>query len=189
MTLGGLVALLNWYTVYYTWRSGRFCSPIPLIGGFFLGGGMLLLPALRSCAWLALVLDYGTLAFLLAIPAMAREMWSTSRINLLEEYAAQVGKKSVQLRLFRKGVFTLKRQLRRQPGELGLMGASTIGAWKREGNRLQLSLYENSAIFAASPGAEQEALVLESGACGYENTELALAGMELRLKYRRAPRF
>ncbi len=190
MTLGGLVALLNWLALFQTWRTGRFCSGIPLFGGLFLGVGMLLLPTLRPFAWLALVLDFsGTLMFLLfGLPVVVIEVWKTSRFNLLEEYAGQLGKKCVQLRLFRKGVFTLKRQFHRKPGELGLMGVSAIGTWEREGSRIMLSLYGNPVIFEVLPDTEHEAIRLQSGVCGYDNSELSLAGMELRLKTRRTTR-
>src|SRR5258708_7324312 len=74
MVLGGLLALLNWFSIYQTLRTGRRCSPIPLVSALFLGGGMLLHPAARPFAWLALVLDYGTLMLLLALPWIAHEV-------------------------------------------------------------------------------------------------------------------
>lgn len=186
MALGGLLALLNWLTVYQTWRSGRFCSTVPLVGALFLGGGMLLLPTTRPLAWLALILDYGTLVFLLALPRIVDELWKTSRFNLLEEYVGQQSNKTVRLLLFRKGVFTIEQQFHRPPGECGLIQVGTIGTWKREDGRLLLSLDGDSAIFEALLGAEYEAVLQASGFRGYQNGELSLAGVELRLKSRRA---
>jgi hypothetical protein len=107
-------------------------------------------------------------------------LWRTSRFNLLEEYVGQQGNKTVRLRLFRKGVFTIEQRFHRRRGECGLIQAGTIGTWKREEGRLSLSLNGDSAVFEALPGNEHEAVRQASGFRGYENGELSLAGVELR---------
>jgi hypothetical protein len=184
--LGGVVALLNWLSLYQTWRSGRLCSAIPLIGGLFLAGGLLLLPATRPFAWLAVILDYGTIVFFLGLPGFVGEVWSTSRFNLRAEYVGRRGNKTVWLRLFRGGVFTLEQQFARARGECGLMRAGTIGTWRREEDRLVLSLNGgDSAIFEPPAGRSEEAIVQGSGFRNYGDGELSLAGVELRLKFRR----
>jgi hypothetical protein len=137
----------------------------------------------RPLAWFAFVLDYGTLAFLPALPHIGDELWRTSRFNLLEEYGGQQGNKTVRLRLFRKGVFTIEQHFRRERGECGL---SQAGTWTREDGRLLLRLDGESTIFDTLPGVEYEAVIQASGFRGYENDELSLAGVELRLKLRRA---
>ena len=186
MGLGGLIALMNWLSIYQTWRTGRFCSPIPLIGGAFLAGGMLLLPGTRPYTWTAVILDYGTLVVLIALPWIVGEFWRTSRYNLLEEYVADHGIKTVYLRLFRKGVFTIEQHFRRQTGESGLISAGTIGEWKRERDRLMLRLDGQSAEFESLPGIESEGLRQVVGFPDYEsNGDLALAGIELRIRYKR----
>ncbi len=157
MALGSLVALLNWFSVYHRSRTGRCSSPIPLVGAFFLGGGMLLHPAVRPFAWLALVLDYGTLALLLAVPWIVSEEWKTSRFNLLEQYEGKKGSKRVELRLFRKGVLVIKQYF---GGESGL---SLRGSWKREGDRLLLSLEEDVAVFDPWSGRHGEGVRQATG--------------------------
>lgn len=183
--LGGLLALLNWLSVYQTWHSGRFCSAIPLIGGLFLAGGLLLLPATRPFAWLAVILDYGTLVFFLALPGLVREVWRTSRFNLREEYVGQRENRTVWLRLYAREVFTLEQQFSRTSGEYGLRRVSTIGTWKREAGHLVLSLDGgDSAVFEPVSGASDEAIVQGSWFRKYGDGELSLAGVELRLKFR-----
>ena len=139
MVLGGLLSFANWWSVYQSYRTKRFHSAIPFFGAAFLGLGMLIIPSTRPYAWSALVLDYGTLAFLLASPKLAREAWNTSRFNLLFEYLGTAGMKTVHLRLFRQGIFTIRLQLHRPPGETGLVGTGTSGTWQHDGKSLKLA--------------------------------------------------
>jgi hypothetical protein len=184
--LGGLFALLNWWTIVQTWRTGRFCSPVPLIGPAFLIAGMLLIPGTRPYAWVAVIADYGTLAFLIAIPLIIKEVWSTSRYCLLEEYVGDRDGKTVYLRLFRKGVFTIKQHIRRPVGEHGVVQAGTIGEWEREGERLVLRLDGQSAEFETVAHSEPKALHQVVGFPSYErDRDLSLAGVELTIHYRR----
>src|SRR5207249_2124747 len=98
---------------------------IPPIGAAFLAGGMLLQPITRPYAWVAVLVDYGALVFLVAVPFIVREIWRTSRYNLLEEYIGEQGNKTVTLRLFRRGIFTIQVQVCRTRDEWGLMQLST----------------------------------------------------------------
>ena len=140
MVIGGFVALANWLSVVQTYRTKRFHSAVPLIGAALLGSGMFILPATRFYCWSALILDYGTHALLLMFPILIREFWSTRRFNLVCEYFGQTEKKTVCLRLFNSGVFTIHLQLTRSPGECGLVNAGSTGKWQRDGNLLRLSV-------------------------------------------------
>jgi len=71
-----------------------------------------------------------------AFPVLAREAWSTSRFNLLCEYLGQAATRTVHLRLFRRGIFTIRLEVRRSPGEGSLTSAGQIGTWRREGSQL-----------------------------------------------------
>jgi hypothetical protein len=191
--LGGVVALLNWLSLVQTWSTGRFSSPIPLIGGAFLGGGMLLVPSTRPYAWAGVFADYGTLALLPDLPRIIDEVWSTSRYNLVEEYVGDRGIKTVYLRLFRKGVFTIEQPFRRQAGECGLLRAGTIGKWERKGDRLVLRLDDRlrqdgrAAEFEPLATIEPAGVRQVLGFPDYEsNGDLSLADIELRLRYKRA---
>ena len=98
MTLGGLLALANWWSVIWSNVTKRFHSAVPFVGAALLGAGMLMMPTTRTYAWTALILDYGTLAFLLASPRLIREAWSTSHINLICECLGEKGMKTLWLR-------------------------------------------------------------------------------------------
>jgi hypothetical protein len=141
IALGGLVALGNWWNVFLSYHTKRFHSPVPLIGAGLLGSGMYVLPATRPYCWAALILDVGTLALLFAVPQIVRDACGTSRFNLVSEYVAQTSTRAVYLRLFRRGIFTVRQQLHR-----GLI-ISRVGEWRREGDRLTFCLGDESAVF------------------------------------------
>lgn len=187
VSFGGLVALLNWLSLILTWYTGRFCSAVPLIGAAFLSGGMLLIPDTRPYAWVGVVADYGTLAFLLALPRIIEEIWSTSRYNLIEEYVGDRGIKTVYLRLFHKKVFTIEQRFRRQVGECGVVGAGTIGKWERQRGRLLLHRGNNQAAeFEILATNEVECLRQVFGFLDFEKSgDLSLADIELRICHRR----
>jgi hypothetical protein len=186
MTLGGLIAAMNWLSIFQSWRTGRFHSAIPLIGGLFLCVGMLLLPSTRPYAWAALPLDYGTIITVFALPYLVYMFWSVSRFNLLEEYTGQLGIQTVHLRLFRRSIFILEQHIQRERGEYGIMQQSLVGEWEREGDRLMLRLKEGTAVLESSPGLTSESLRPTQNFPSHEGTELSLAGIDLHLKYKRA---
>lgn len=184
LVLGGLVSLLNWLTLCFTWRTGQFRSAVPLVGALFLGAGMLLVPAVRPFAWLALLLDYGTLAFLYALPRLIKEFWNTSSFRILQTYTGQSHSKTVEIRLYRAGVCTLRQTFLRKKGETGLLQSGNIGTWLREGDRLVLMLQGGKAIFKTAPEAVSETLVLEQGFQVYEEGDLSLRDIGLTLRSR-----
>jgi hypothetical protein len=104
MAFGGLLSLLNWWTLIESWRSKRFVSAVPLVGAVPLASGMALLPETRPFAWLALVADFGTLMLIIALPRIAYEVWSTSRINLLHCFTARTAGRAITIKLFRRRI-------------------------------------------------------------------------------------
>jgi hypothetical protein len=73
LSFGGLVSLANWAALVQSMLRRRFVSAVPLFGAALLAAGLLLHPRSRPYAWLAVVLDYGTLALLIALPRLIRE--------------------------------------------------------------------------------------------------------------------
>ena len=179
ISLGGLLSFTNWWSVYWSYRTKRFHSAVPFFGAALLGVGMSLIPTIRPYAWSALILDYGTLAFLLASPRLIREFWNTSRFNLLCEYLGQAGMKTVHLRLFKRGIFTVRLELHRPPGECGLVGTGTIGTWKRDGTQLTLSTGKETAAFNTIQNSSAETLRQSEGFPSWEKSnELSLASID-----------
>ena len=180
LVLGGLLALANWASVIRSHFTRRFHSPVPLVAAIMLAAGLWLIPNTRPYAWFSPLLDYGTLAILFASPRLIREAWSTSRINLVCEYAGKAGIKTARLRLFRRGIFTLRLNLHRPPGECGLISTGTIGTWQREGTRLMLCTGQESAGFDVVRDQPTEALRQSTGFATWEaSPDLSLASIEL----------
>jgi hypothetical protein len=179
MVLGGLIAFANWWSVYWSYRTKRFHSAVPLVGAALLGAGMFTIPATRPYCWIALILDYGTLALLVASPQLFRELWSTSRFNLVSEYLGEAGLKTVYLRLFRRGVFTIHLQFHRRPGECGLGRIGTTGTWQREGTHLMLCTEQESAVFDLIRETPTQTLRQSVGFRSWESSpELSLGSIE-----------
>lgn len=102
--MGVLFSFLNWSTLVSSLLTNRFISPIPFAGSVPLGIGMLLLPETRLFAWLALVIDYGTLVLIIALPGLAYEFWSTSAANLLHCLSVIESGREFTIRLFRRDI-------------------------------------------------------------------------------------
>ncbi len=132
LVLWFLFVLVNALSFYRTHVSKRFTSSIPLLGGLFGLVGFLQIPELRKWCWVALLVDYGTLVFLLALPKVAKELWQTSRVNLVYEFAGKDGGKEIKIRLYKAGVFTIKHRFTRAKGEPGLLSSSDIGSWSKK---------------------------------------------------------
>ena len=187
MTLGGLLALANWWSLIWNYVTKRFHSAVPFVGAALLGAGMLMMPTTRTYAWTALILDYGTLAFLLVSPRLIRDAWSTNHINLICEYLGEKGMKKVRLRLFCRGIFTIRLRLDRPPGECGLTSTGTTGTWQREGARLELRTERESAVFDVIRDRPTEVLRQSAGFTSWESShELSLASIEFVAKEKQA---
>jgi hypothetical protein len=184
--LGAALSFLNWAWLVATWWTGRFHSMIPLVGASFLGAGALLLPTLRPYAWAALLIDVGTLAFLPFIPQIAREIWSTSLFNLLEEYVGNRNITTVHLRLFRKSIFTLWWDIKRLAGEHGITGKGMSGTWEREADTLVLRVGVERVVFRPLLDSSREGWGLsQEFQHEEESPELSLVGLEFVLIVKR----
>jgi hypothetical protein len=135
--LGAAISLLNWVYVYLSWRTGRSHSLIPLVGGVCLMIGALLVTRLRPFAWVAVFADSGTIVVFLAVPAIIWEAWRTCPLNLLGEFVAVFGKTTIRLRLFRRGVFTIRQKVKRPP-RMSRPGnrQSALSGFRRSKNRV-----------------------------------------------------
>ena len=178
IALGGFVAIMNWWMVITTCRTGRHHSVVPLVGALFLGAGLALMPRTRHYAWAAALADYGTLIVLYSLPRLVREAFETSRYNLLAEYRGGRGIMTASISLFRHGICIIKHNLKRAPGELGMVSMSRVGTWNQDRQRLTLQVGGTSAEFEMVTEAEGEVLRQVSG-FSEETSELSLAEVEL----------
>ena len=179
ITLGGLLALANWRCAFLSCTTKKFHSAVPFFGAALIGAGMLMLSSMRPYACSALILDYGTLAFLVASPSLIRDAWRVSRFNLLSKYVGAAGRKTVHLQLYRRGIFTIRLHINRPAGECGLVGTGTVGTWQRDGARLTLHTGRDSATFDVVRSIPPEALLQSEGFDSWEaNDEQSLASIE-----------
>jgi hypothetical protein len=145
LVLWFLFVLANAMSFYRNHVSKRFTSSIPLLGGLFGVVGFLQIPELKNWCWVAVLVDYGSINFLLALPKITKELWQTSRVNLVREFAGKDGGKEVRIRLYKAGVFTIKHSFTRAKDELGLIASSDIGSWSKMEGVIVLAL-RNDAV-------------------------------------------
>jgi hypothetical protein len=160
--------------------SRRHKSMAFLFGGFLGAAGFLLTPRLRPYSWLPPLLEPATAAFLFALPGLLNEIWQTSHFNLISRYTGRHGIREVDLRLFRKGIFTLRQTFSRPPGESGTVQLSSIGTWQREGDRTVLQFGEQTAVFETVPSSGRQTIRQCVGFSSFESDpEISLAAIDL----------
>jgi hypothetical protein len=150
LTLGGLIALFNWYSVYASYKSGRHVSPVLLLGGFLMFAGLLLLPKVPWYAWLAIAADYGTIVFALAIPSLIRQSWDTSDRQVVHEFAGESNGRRDNVRLFKNGKFAITLDYH-PPVPCNRMGATAssqgiVGSWREEAGDFVLEKYREQRV-------------------------------------------
>ena len=100
---GTYLSAINWCFLYWSSRYKKHYSPIPLIGAVLLGNGLAGFSITRPFAWLCIVLDYGTLALVLAFPSVLNEAWCLCRINRLHQFYTLENGRETRISLFRRG--------------------------------------------------------------------------------------
>lgn len=135
-----LFVLVNALSFYRTHVKKKFTSSIPLVGGLFGLVGFIQIPQLRKWCWIALLVDYGSVDLLLALPKVVRELWQTSSINLVNEFVGRDGGKEVKITLYKAGVFVIKHNFTRRKDEPGLLRSSEIGSWREADGAIILTL-------------------------------------------------
>jgi hypothetical protein len=150
IVLGALIALFNWSSIFASKKAGRRVSPVLLIGGVLLVLGLLGLEATRAYAWVGVVADFGTLIFLLAIPAIMWDSWSTSSVNLVHRFLSDAGGRRDDICLFKRGKFTISSEhhppvpVNRQ-GAMGV-GRGFVGTWREEPEGFVLERYGENRV-------------------------------------------
>jgi hypothetical protein len=86
------------------------CHRFRWSGGLLLCWGLLGFEGTRPYAWIALIIDYGTVATVLAIPVLILDAWSTSSANVVHRFVSGSNGRSDDFRLFKRGKFTIKSQ-------------------------------------------------------------------------------
>jgi len=194
--LGGLFVFIAGNNAVLAWRRivckrEKTPSMIPFLGGIlgYAGGRLAPVEALADRAWLALILDVGSGPYLVfGLCIVLPELWRTSRFNLVRAYVGQKGIKTVWLRLFRRGIFTIEQRFERPREQTGLTACSTTGRWHRDGERLVLEDDGGGdpAVFKIVAGRPTETLRQAAGFAMWENAgEAALADIDLILTNKR----
>ena len=165
LLLGLIFSILNWATIFISRRRGRYVSPVPLLGALLVSIGLLSFPSTSSFWWTSIILDYGTLMLVLALPSLAIELWSTSWINRIHEFTATREAKHVKVSLYRgrRAVITL----RFSPGQPCNSHGALIESMGLTGNWT-----EKDKLFRINAYGEDRSLLLQPTTSGYTSTEV-----------------
>jgi hypothetical protein len=143
IVLGSYASLINWVSFFQNLRNKDEdpCPILPIVGASFLLFGLAYFDTTRPFAFLSIILDYGTLAFLIAVPYLIREAWQTSRFNLVKKFIADSGNAKYEIRLYKKNKFVIN--VKFDPPEVSNEhGAKIIefgltGKWQENNNVIQ----------------------------------------------------
>jgi len=110
LCLGGYISLINWVSFFLNiMHKGKgFHSPVPVVGALFLGLGLACFETTRKYAFLSIIVDHGTLVFIIAIPYLVKEAWRTSRFCRLKTFRAKTDIAGYELNLYKHNNFVLK---------------------------------------------------------------------------------
>ncbi len=172
----GLLAFLNLACWVSTYVTRKYSSTIPLIGGVSGCIGFLLLPKLRAYALLPLFLDVGTATLILVAPKICRELWQTSRFNLLKEYIGRKsGQKNVTIKLFKRGILIIEQSFVGnkfdRADNVSLVHISNLGEWAERECKLEFQIAGKKALFAIAGSKELEKIWQIEGFDYYEKDE------------------
>ena len=166
ISLGGLISLLNWWTLYQSWRTKKFISAVPIVGALLLGLGLCYFDSTRPFAFLSIVVDYGTLMLVLVLPGMLKEFWSTSVFRLKKTIYGKHEGMVYELRMYKGGSFVLKGDATTKPAETpGLVGFSIVGDWNEKEDAIVLRCADSDRVLElkASEKGFTSGPILESG--------------------------
>jgi hypothetical protein len=149
---GGFLCVLNLVGLVGNIRGRKYSSAIPLIGGVILFAGLWQIPRVRSFAWAAFLLDWGTVCLVLSLPRLIHELWSTSRFRMVEQYTCQSDTFKATLQLYHGGVWVLRKNYTRGRGEYGMVSSSITGHYKLEADSLVLELEKGSITLPSADG-------------------------------------
>ncbi len=172
----GLLAFLNLACWVSTYVTHKYSSTISLIGGVSGCIGFLLLPKLRAYALLPLILDVGTATLIFAAPKICRELWQTSRFNLLKEYVGRMsGQRNVTIKLFKRGILIIEQSFIGntfdRADNLSLVHMSNLGKWAKRECKLEFQIAGKKALFAIVDSKELEKVLQIEGFDFYEKEE------------------
>lgn len=150
LVIGGLLIISNGYSIYASRKSGRYVSPVPLIAALFLGVGLFGFEQTRPYAWVGIVIDYGTIILIFAIPKLLWESWMLSSFNLVHRFSSETDERRDDIKLFKRRKFTINTKYdppvpSDEHGTLAVSKGRT-GTWRQEGEVYLLEGYEKDYV-------------------------------------------
>lgn len=140
LTFGLLFPIISWVSIIITqilWRyKNKYSSALltPLIGPIFLNIWMCMTEKPAWLFFLPWLLDIGTIPFLLMLPRLIRDEWSTSRFTKLFSISSTKNKQTTVISFHKGGKYFIKFRWERFPGELGIIATNDFGDFTKSNN-------------------------------------------------------
>jgi len=119
----GLLSAYEWFV------NKRHCSPVflPFVGPIFFDIGLLLAKEPLWTLLLPWILDIGTIAFLIAMPAITIDWWQTSSFTLANTLSGKQDNQAAVITLHKTGKYHLRKHWQRPVGEFGVTSLGELG--------------------------------------------------------------
>jgi hypothetical protein len=157
-----------------------------LVGGILLAVGFLGFETTRPYWWIAIFIDFGTLALLLAMPTILSEMWAHSDRNSLHTFGSTIDDRTVNVRLFKNGdcVINISFDPPRPYGEHGSLAVSAgfVGKWHSCDGDFAVNEYAGGRTLRILWTAGERYTLAEACPDGDEPSIYALDGIDVAAK-------
>ena len=182
IAFGLLMSAFNRATLFPS-RDDKNVSPAPLVGGALLAIGFLGFETTRPYWWLAVFIDFGTLALLLALPMLISEMWAHSDRNALHIFESTIDDRTVNIRLFKNGdcVINISFDPPRPHGAYGNLAVSAgfVGKWSSCDEHFEVNEYAGGRALRLSQKEEKRYALVEKYPDGDDPSIYALDGIDV----------
>jgi len=148
--LGGYICLVNWISLYQSWRTKKHISSVPLVGAVLLGLGLAYFEKTRYFAFLSIVADWGTILLIICIPSLVKQFWEVSGFNLIQTFVGNSKGVKYQLKLYKKGIFVIHADI--EPPQIANKYGAKIshyglqGRWSKSEGIIQLTEYDKDRV-------------------------------------------
>lgn len=148
MIVGGAITLANWSAPIVSLCSDRNVSMVPLVGGCFLALGIYVSTKSIGTALLGFALDLGTICFVVSLPWLAFELWSTSRFARVHNLKCHEPGRDISVELFQRGRAAMTMRFDPEHFEGSPVSIGFSAKWESRGEGFEVFEYADGRSIA-----------------------------------------
>jgi hypothetical protein len=124
---------------------------VPFFGAGFLAVGLYFIPATSSFWWVAILVDVGTLSFVVELPVIGRDFWRTSSFKLRHRFSAASETQKTALRFYAEGIAVMALK---HAGEME-KSLTLDGTWSEEGGVFRVEFGASGPLLMLEPNGSE----------------------------------